>query len=256
MGEIARGLIADYPQVLSITSKSTVTFKGTSYGTTNLLLGSYTGLDGLKTGYTDPAGYCFIGTAKRNGRRIIAVTMGSTLESRYPDTRVLLDYGFEVAQSVIDDYFGVKKANTSDANLVINGVSRPLTAYLIDDYHYFKLRDVAFLLDGTEKQFGVAAWDPENSTAILFTGIPYEANGTELAALGDSRPYEPSNTTIFFNEIKCEFDIYLIDDSNYFRMKDLSEIMGFSAIWIDETRTVIIDTTDTTDTTEALEDAA
>ncbi|MFZ5496269.1 MAG: D-alanyl-D-alanine carboxypeptidase family protein [Verrucomicrobiota bacterium] len=43
----------------------------------NNLLGKIAGVDGLKTGYTQSAGYCLSATAERNGRRIIAVIMGS-----------------------------------------------------------------------------------------------------------------------------------------------------------------------------------
>lgn len=56
---------------------------------------SYQGLDGLKTGSTDDAGYCFTGTVERNGMRLISVVMGTDKESkRFDETRKLLDYGF------------------------------------------------------------------------------------------------------------------------------------------------------------------
>lgn len=43
----------------------------------NNLLGKVEGVDGLKTGYTEGAGYCLSATAERNGRRVIVVIMGS-----------------------------------------------------------------------------------------------------------------------------------------------------------------------------------
>lgn len=56
---------------------------------------SYPGLDGLKTGSTDDAGYCFTGTAERNGFRLISVVMGTPKEpTRFEETRKVLDYGF------------------------------------------------------------------------------------------------------------------------------------------------------------------
>ncbi|TDF93606.1 D-alanyl-D-alanine carboxypeptidase family protein [Paenibacillus piri] len=56
---------------------------------------AYTGLDGLKTGSTDDAGYCFTGTAERNGMRLISVVMGTRTEpKRFEETRKVLDYGF------------------------------------------------------------------------------------------------------------------------------------------------------------------
>lgn len=56
---------------------------------------SYKGLDGLKTGHTAEAGYCFTGTAERNGMRLISVVMGTKTEpKRFEETGKLLDYGF------------------------------------------------------------------------------------------------------------------------------------------------------------------
>lgn len=55
----------------------------------------YQGLDGLKTGHTDKAGYCFTGTALRNDTRLISVVMNSsTRDNSFFDTKKLLDYGF------------------------------------------------------------------------------------------------------------------------------------------------------------------
>jgi serine-type D-Ala-D-Ala carboxypeptidase (penicillin-binding protein 5/6) len=55
----------------------------------------YDGLDGLKTGHTTEAGYCFTGTAERNSMRLISVIMGAKTEpKRFMETRKLLDYGF------------------------------------------------------------------------------------------------------------------------------------------------------------------
>ncbi|GAB7055790.1 D-alanyl-D-alanine carboxypeptidase DacA [Paenibacillus sp. YK5] len=63
--------------------------------TTNFKRYAYEGLDGLKTGSTNEAGYCFTGTAERNGMRLISVVMGTETEpSRFEETRKVLDYGF------------------------------------------------------------------------------------------------------------------------------------------------------------------
>ncbi|MBP1992492.1 D-alanyl-D-alanine carboxypeptidase family protein [Paenibacillus eucommiae] len=57
---------------------------------------AYPGLDGLKTGSTDDAGYCFTGTVERDGMRLISVVMGTVgkITKRFDETRKLLDYGF------------------------------------------------------------------------------------------------------------------------------------------------------------------
>lgn len=62
---------------------------------TNKLVRFYDGVDGLKTGYTEEAGYCLTATAKKNGMRIITVVMGEPdSKTRNKETTELLDYAF------------------------------------------------------------------------------------------------------------------------------------------------------------------
>ncbi len=62
---------------------------------TNRLVRFYNGVDGLKTGFTNTAGYCVTTTAKRNHMRILSVVMGAeTGDLRTADTTNLLNYGF------------------------------------------------------------------------------------------------------------------------------------------------------------------
>lgn len=62
---------------------------------TNKLIKYYAGLDGLKTGFTDNAGYCLTATAKRNNMRLISVVMKEpTPNARNNDTIGLFNYGF------------------------------------------------------------------------------------------------------------------------------------------------------------------
>ena len=62
---------------------------------TNKLLKSYKGVDGLKTGMTDNAGYCMAVTAKRGDMRILAIVLGEKEgKVRNSETAELLDYGF------------------------------------------------------------------------------------------------------------------------------------------------------------------
>ena len=62
---------------------------------TNKLLKSYKGVDGLKTGMTDNAGYTMAVTAKRDGLRLLAVVLGETSgKERNKEVAEMLDYGF------------------------------------------------------------------------------------------------------------------------------------------------------------------
>jgi D-alanyl-D-alanine carboxypeptidase (penicillin-binding protein 5/6) len=61
----------------------------------NRLLRDYPGALGLKTGYTDEAGFCLAAAAKRNGKTLISIVLGcSSSQARYNDSIRLLDQGF------------------------------------------------------------------------------------------------------------------------------------------------------------------
>lgn len=126
MATLARNIIKDYPDILTRSSKKSVYFHGNTYKTTNHLLDtySYAGADGLKTGTTSAAGYCFCGTAVRNGRRMISVTMSSSSTGqRFIDTARLLDYGFMAANDKFSSVY------YTDMRTFINGYEMPTFAY-------------------------------------------------------------------------------------------------------------------------------
>ncbi|WP_202395583.1 serine hydrolase [Virgibacillus halodenitrificans] len=101
---LAYKLIKDYPEALDISSIPVTDFDGQKirnwnhmlpHDTTFLKQFFYEGVDGLKTGYTDLAGYCFTGSAERNGNRLISVVMKTgSEEERFQETAKLFDYGF------------------------------------------------------------------------------------------------------------------------------------------------------------------
>ena len=66
---------------------------------TNKLVRYYSGVDGLKTGYTETAGYCITTTAKKNNMRLITVVMGEPSSSvRNSETTAMLEYVFNTYQ--------------------------------------------------------------------------------------------------------------------------------------------------------------
>ncbi len=126
MATLARNIIKEYPDILKRSAKKSVSFHGNTYKTTNHLLDTYyyEGADGLKTGTTPAAGYCFCGTATRNGNRVISVTMSSSSTGqRFIDTARLLDYGFSVLETKYNTiYF-------TDKTTFINNAEVPTFVY-------------------------------------------------------------------------------------------------------------------------------
>jgi D-alanyl-D-alanine carboxypeptidase len=146
MAKMARALIREYPEVLGITSKSRVEFDETPYNNTNLLIGSYEGIDGFKTGFTNPAGWCLTATALRDGRRIISVTMGSARGYRFPDSVMLLDYGFDKYDLTIANYFRNAAMPLSSPYIPGNALV-PIALYNIEAARYLRLRYIAIIMN-------------------------------------------------------------------------------------------------------------
>ncbi len=95
LSSLARYLIEVFPDFYKYYSEPEFTWNGIKQRNRNPLLGSYPGADGVKTGYIKEAGYGMIGSASRDGRRLIVVVagLGSPRERSEEATR-LLDYGF------------------------------------------------------------------------------------------------------------------------------------------------------------------
>lgn len=102
MAILGRELIK-HPQALEWASIKTAPFrdgKFTLYNP-NKLVGTYRGLDGIKTGYTGSAGFCVTASAVQKGKRLISVVMGCPSDrSRATETTRLLTYGFNAYRQV------------------------------------------------------------------------------------------------------------------------------------------------------------
>ena len=97
---------------------------------TNKLIKAYTGAIGVKTGYTDDAGYCLSGAAERDGTLLIGVVLGcETSDIRFGEMVRLLDYGFGKYETVnvAEEGKKVKKVN------IEKGTSNYLCAVPKDD---------------------------------------------------------------------------------------------------------------------------
>ncbi len=101
---MAYRLISDFPEALTISSIPRKLFRAGTVDAIKMdnwnwmlpdLVYAYEGMDGLKTGSTNLAGYCFTGTAKRDDLRLISVVMkAGSYAIRFQETKKLLDYGF------------------------------------------------------------------------------------------------------------------------------------------------------------------
>ena len=98
-GDLARlsaALIRDHPQYLPLYQLREFTYKDITQSNRNSLLGRDPRVDGLKTGYTEDAGYCMIATARRESRHVLAVVTGTASESaRAAEAQKLINYALQ-----------------------------------------------------------------------------------------------------------------------------------------------------------------
>lgn len=118
MAIVGQHLLSEYPDVLKTTKVAHMAFKDgkktTQMANFNWMLKGLSQydanfpVDGLKTGTTDAAGACFIGTIKRSGARLITVVMGAkhkdgTDPSRFVQTKKLMNYIFKQYSPIVLD---------------------------------------------------------------------------------------------------------------------------------------------------------
>lgn len=100
MARVAVALIREFPEYYAWYSNLEFTYNGITQQNRNPLLRRDPTADGIKTGYTRAAGYCLVGSAKRDDMRLISVVMGSpSPKARAEASLALLNYGFRTYES-------------------------------------------------------------------------------------------------------------------------------------------------------------
>jgi len=101
MALLASAIIRDFPGYHPLYSMKEYRYNNITQANRNRLLWSDPTVDGMKTGYTESAGYCLITSARRGERRLISVVLGAASETaRATESQKLLNYGFQFYDSV------------------------------------------------------------------------------------------------------------------------------------------------------------
>jgi D-alanyl-D-alanine carboxypeptidase len=96
MAALSQALIRDFPRQYSYFSVNSFTYAGIEYNNHNKLMKTYTGMDGIKTGYVYASGFNLAASAVQDGRRLIGVVFGGrTAQSRNRHMAQILDLGFD-----------------------------------------------------------------------------------------------------------------------------------------------------------------
>lgn len=127
------------------------------------------------------------------------------------------------------------------AYYVVNGESAAPSAYTIGGVEYIKLRDLAFMLDGTEKRFSVFEHD-EMKAVETFAGEAYIPDGGEMRPAREETIAIGSPYTLYADGKTLERVAYSIGGYLYFPLEALAELYDFSLLYDDVTDTFTMDT--------------
>ena len=187
LATLSRAIIEEFPQYFPMYKVREYRHNNITQYNRNRLLGRDPFVDGLKTGYTESAGFCMIATALRKERRVIAVVLNSGSENgRAVDAQKLLNYGFE-AFDTIKLYAGGQPIH---ALPVWKGNSNELQAGLPNDYFVTLPKGYSERLKATMESMQplmapIRAGDRVGTLKLTFDGKPFaEQNVIALENVG------------------------------------------------------------------------
>ena len=133
-------------------------------------------------------------------------------------------------------------AKPTASKVLVNSAATSFEAYNINGNNYFKLRDIAKVVSGTEKQFDVE-YNSEVKAINLLSGKAYTAVGGEMAAGDGMAKSAVLNTSKIYKDGKeITLTAYNINGNNYFKLRDLASAFNIGVTWDGATNTVGIDT--------------
>ena len=132
LGLLATALIRDFPEYYPLYSLREYRYNNITQPNRNRLLWLDPNVDGVKTGYTENAGFCLIASAKRGARRLLSVVLGANSDNaRAQESQKLLNYGFQYYDSVKL----YEKAQAVSTLEVLKGAENRLKAGFLSDFY-------------------------------------------------------------------------------------------------------------------------
>ena len=204
-------------------------------------------LDSLSSDMMEGMYYCMSFTFDQPVRQIAGPTSAVTIEGG----KVTLDLTKQGEGDANDAYVFVtdvasKVAPTKQA-LKVDGTARETEIYNINGANYFKLRDMAALLNGTGAQFSVD-FDKASNTISVKTGESYTVIGGELTVPAAEQAAEKAGTAVksaqklTINGESAYLAPYNIGGQNYFALRDLDDALGFGVDYDAATKTMLVTT--------------
>lgn len=134
-----------------------------------------------------------------------------------------------------------KKAYATNAAITVNGVPVSFEVYTINDYTYFKLRDIAYSISGTAKQFDTS-WNEAEASINLLTGLSYSGTTDSVASAKDTSAIT-STAKLYLDGAQKGATAFTINDYTYYKLRDIAKLLDVRVTWNEKTSTIGIDTT-------------
>ncbi|MDR1001542.1 MAG: hypothetical protein LBL96_12240 [Clostridiales bacterium] len=167
-------------------------------------------------------------------------------------TQLALVAVMALAMLPVAQVFGALSAKPTSSAVLVDGKSKTFESYNINDFNYFKLRDIAYVLNGSAKQFAID-WDAAKNAMTLKPGTPYVPTGDEMGTKGSAaKSATLSEQAIFVTGVtstgvtftsQTPIEAYNIDDYNYFKLRDIGIVLDIGIGWDDTKNTISIDST-------------
>lgn len=133
-------------------------------------------------------------------------------------------------------------ARVSKMEILLDGERVRPSGYLIGNYTYFKLRDIAYLMQSKECKFNVA-YDNAAQRISLTRSVAYEAKGGELDAVGSSdQKAEASALAVLIDDKAVSMQAYNIKGFTYYKLRDIGENLGFVVDYKNDSKQGILKT--------------
>lgn len=135
-----------------------------------------------------------------------------------------------------------KVAYAARAKVTVDGKPVEFQTYTIDDYTYFKLRDIASAINGTSKQF-MTFWDESTQSIQLVRRAPYTSTGSSAVGKYSDTIATTSTAKLYCDGVRKSVSAYTINDYTYYKLRDIAQLINMGVTWNESTMTIGIETT-------------
>lgn len=135
-----------------------------------------------------------------------------------------------------------KVAYAARAKVTVDGKPVEFQTYTIDDYTYFKLRDIAAAVNGTAKQF-MTFWDEGTQSIHLVRKAPYTAGAGGAVGKYSDTIATTSTAKLYCDNQRKNVSAYTINDYTYYKLRDIAQLTDMGITWDESTFTIGMETT-------------